>query len=216
MRLAGLAASPIPSAIVSRLLFSLPMREHEKQRDEPHSLGTRAGRPAAPPSSARFRRPPESSARLRSPESRFWRHGQAKAGASPGAYFPSAYTGSAALSGDAIDPDDPAAVLRMAEAVGGQGLFGRIPAFPSAHSCGFSPGKTGDDVLEFHHRSPVRRPPRGIRRSVHFSPAFQSSRGRFTLPGRLFVLPAALMGFNPSQLYSGRTVPRRLPPRRPT
>lgn len=46
-----------------------------------------------------------------------------------------------------IFPDDPASVLRMAEAVG-PALFsrGRIPAFLSAHSCGFSPGEAGSDV----------------------------------------------------------------------
>lgn len=46
------------------------------------------------------------------------RHGQAKAGASHGARFPSASSGGAALSGDAIFPDDPATVLRRTEAVG--------------------------------------------------------------------------------------------------
>jgi hypothetical protein len=71
-------------------------------------------------------------------------------------------------------------------------------------------------TLGSRHLSPVRRPPQDIRRSVRFSPAFQSSRGGSAPLGRHFVWPAALMGFNPSQLYSGRTVPRRLPPWRPT
>lgn len=83
----------------------------------------------------------------------------------------------------------------MAEAVGPASFSrGRIPAFLSAHSCGFPPDEPGSDV-SFRHRSPVRRPPRGIRRSVPFSPAFQSSRSRFAPLGRF--VPGSAHGIQP-------------------
>jgi hypothetical protein len=65
-------------------------------------------------------------------------------------------------------------------------------------------------VVTFHsrHLAPAHRPPRSIRRCVPLSPAFQSPRHVFAPLGRHHFGPAALLGFNPSQLFSGRTVPR--------
>jgi len=80
--------------------------------------GPGADRPVAPPSSTT----PPPAARIVGPlvlaRAALRRHGQAKTGASHGACFPSAYSGGAALFGDAIVPNDPAPVLRMAESVG--------------------------------------------------------------------------------------------------
>jgi len=202
---------------VASLLFVLPSHEGTRQTSRRTALGQDLGsvglmrhRPAL-----NRRRPPGSSARLNSPEPHFWRHGQAKAGASPGACVPSAIAGGAAQSGDAIFPEDPAAVLRMAEAVGSTSL-GRAES-PRSRPLTLAVFRLARQAVTFgsRHLSPVRRPPQGIRRSVPFSPAFQSSCGRSAPLGR-FMYPAALMGFNPSQLYSGRTVPQRLPSRRPT
>jgi len=211
-----LGRAAIRSAVAPHLLF-LPSHEGARLTARRTTLDRGLGpvsllrhRPAQ-----RRRRPPGSSACSNSPEPRCWRHGQAKAGASPGACFPSASSGGAALSGDAIVPDDPAPVLRTAEAVGSTSVS-RAES-PRSHPLTLAVFRLAREAVTFlsRHLSPVRRPPRGIHRSVPFSPAFQSSRGRFAPLGR-FLYPAALMGFNPSQLCSGQTVPQRLRLRRPT
>lgn len=203
----SLAWSPPPSCPPSCPVWVL--RDRDRPRDESHSVTPGADRPVAPPSGTT----PPPATRIVGPlvlaRAALLRHGQAKAGASHGACFPSAFSGGAALLGDAIVPSDPVPVLRLAKAVGPTSFSRR--RIPASHPLTLTVFRLARQAVTFfsRHLAPVRRPPQGIRRSVHFSPAFQSSRSRFAPLGRLFVLPAALMGFNPSQFCSGRTVPRR-------
>jgi len=104
-------------------------------------------------------------------------------------------------------------VLRIAEAVGPTSL-GR------AESSRFRPltlavFRLSRQAVTFcsRHLSPVRRPPRGIRRSVPFSPAFQSPRGGFAPLGRFVSRQrswdSTLRSFTPAGQFRERLSPRR-------
>lgn len=123
------------------------MRDRDAPRAEPHSTRTCSRQRLRYRPAHNRRRPPGSSARSNPPAPHRSQLGQTETGASPGAFFPSAYSSGAALSGIANPPDDPAAVLQMVEAVGRfHSQSGRIPASHPFTLAVFPPGAAGSDV----------------------------------------------------------------------
>jgi hypothetical protein len=128
-------------------LFSLPMREHDRQRDEPHSFRTwgrsaccatvqhnvAAGHPDRRPACAR----PSRTLATRTGQGRRLSWG----------LFPfSVIRRRCAVRGCHYPGRSRCGVAAGRGRRPNFAQSSRIPAFPSAHSCGFPPGVTGSDV----------------------------------------------------------------------
>lgn len=214
-RLAGLAA--LPSGLPSHptFCFSLPMRERDRQRDEPHSIGAwgrsaccatvqhnaAAGHPDRRPACARPSRAVGDTDRPRQAPLM----GLVSLQRNPATLRCSGMPSSRTIPLRCCGWPRPSVRLRSVGA--------ESPRFCPLTPAVFRLTSQAVTFLSVIVRLFAAR--RGAFAGASLSARRSSPRaaGSRRLAG---LFPAALMGFNPSQLCSGRTVPQRLRLRRPT